>query len=439
MHWKPFRGGIHPDPAKRTAGLAIELVPLPGRVVIPLQQHIGAPCKPLVQPGDEVLTGQVIGEPGGFVSAPVHASLSGKVAAVAPMSIHTGQEVMSVVIDSDGRDQMHPDLKAHHKWEQASSKEIVDWIRECGLVGMGGAGFPTHVKFAPPADKPIEAVILNGAECEPYLTCDHRVMQERADKVVLGLRAFMKAVSAPIGYIAVEDNKEEAIDRLTRIVASLPQIKVVPLRTRYPQGEERLIIKSVLNREVPRGGLPADVGAIVSNVSTAAAFADFLLTGRPLIQRIVTITGSGIVNPKNLEVRIGTLLEHVIRSCGGLKDNAAKLIVGGPMTGPSYYDLAVPVTKTTAGLVVLNDAEARQLEPIACVSCGKCVEACPYGLLPNLLGKYAETGRIADAEKIGLMDCRECGCCSYICPSRRPLLQAIKSAKAVIAARRKKG
>ena len=439
MHWKPFRGGTHPNPAKRTAGLAIEVVPPPGKVIIPLQQHIGAPCKPLVKPGDEVLTGQVIGEPGGFVSAPIHASLSGKVAAVAPMPTYTGQEVLSVVIDSDGRDQKHPDLTPHHTWEQASSKQIVDWIKECGLVGMGGAGFPTHVKFAPPADKPIEAVILNGAECEPYLTCDHRVMQERADKGVLGLRAFMKAVNAPAGFIAIEDNKADAIDRLTRVTASLPQIKIVRLHTRYPQGEERLIIKAILNREIPRGGLPADVGAIVSNVSTAATFADFLLTGRPLIQRIVTITGSGIVNPKNLEVRIGTLLEDAARYCGGLQDNAAKLIVGGPMTGPSYYDLAVPIMKATAGLVVLTEAEARKLEPIACVSCGKCVEACPYGLLPNFLGKYAELGRIADAEKTGLMDCRECGCCSYVCPSRRPLLHAIKSAKAEVAARRRKG
>lgn len=438
MSHRSFRGGVHPNAAKLTAGLAIEVAPLPAKVVIPLQQHIGAPCKALVKEGDEVLTGQKIGEPGGHVSAPVHASLSGKVSAIAPIANALGQEVPAVVIESDGRDLVDPTLRSHRDWEQMGPEQLVELIREAGLVGMGGAAFPTHVKFSPPKDKPVDTVILNGAECEPYLTCDHRVMLERADRVILGLRAFMRTVNAPNGYVLIEDNKPDAVASMTRAAGYFPNIKVVSVPAKYPQGEERMIIKVLLGREVPRGGLPADVGVVLSNISTAAAFADYLSTGRPLIERVITLTGPGIANPKNLQVRVGMLFEDAVRLAGGLAANATKLIVGGPMTGPAYYNLNLPIVKGTSGLLVFTDKEVKQRPPMACVTCGKCVEACPYGLQPYLLGKYSEMGMVPEAEKIGLMDCRECGSCTYICPSRRPLLQAIKVAKAEVASRRKR-
>lgn len=435
---KSFRGGVHPDAAKLTAGQAIEVAPLPAKAVIPLQQHIGAPCKCLVSAGDVVCTGQKIGEAGGHVSAPVHASVSGKVSAVQPMLNPQGQEVLSVVIESDGHDTPDSELKPHTEWGSLSQAELIDLIRESGMVGLGGAAFPTHVKYAPSKEKPIDAVILNGAECEPYLTCDHRVMLERADRVILGLRAFMKAVHAPKGFVAVEDNKPDAIQALVRAAEPYGDIQIASLKTKYPQGEERMIIKVLLGREVPLRGLPSDVGVVVTNVATSAAFADFLLTGRPLIERVVTITGPGVNNPKNLQVRIGSSLADAVELAGGLKSDASKLIVGGPMTGPAFYTLDAPVQKGTAGLLVFTGKETSLRAPIPCVGCGRCIEACPYGLMPNLLGSYAEKRLYSEAERFGLMDCRECGCCTFICPSRRPLLQAIKTAKFELTARRKR-
>ncbi len=439
MRLRTFKKGIHPPGNKeRTASLPIEVLPLPQKVVLPLGQHLGAPSEPVVSVGVQVLTGQKIAEAKGMVSVPLHASISGRVVAIEPRPHACGQLTPAIVIENDGNERISSELVSNHNLDELSAEQIKDLIKQAGLVGMGGAAFPTHVKYSPPPGKQIEYVILNGAECEPYLTCDHRLMVERSSDLILGLLAFMKAAKAQKGFIGVEVNKPDAIANLKQAAAGLP-IEVLPLQVKYPQGEEKMLIYAATGRVVPVGALPIETGVVVNNVATAAALGEYLRTGLPLVSRIITVTGQGIPNPKNVEVRLGTLIEDVINYCGGFKEPPGRIILGGPMTGPAQYRLDIPVMKGTSGILVQTRAEVEKPDHAPCIRCGRCVDVCPYNLLPNYLGDYAEHDKLGEAEKYGILDCRECGSCTYICPSRRPLIQLIKNAKSKIMASRKKG
>lgn len=439
MSPKTFRKGIHPPGNKGlTSSLQTEILPLPQQVVLPLSQHIGVPAEPLVSVGDQVLLGQKIAEAKGMISVSVHASVAGEVIAIEPRPHASGKMVTAIVIKNNGTDELVPEAAPRNiDPESANSDELKRLMGEAGLVGMGGAAFPTHVKYNPPQDQPIDYVILNGAECEPFLTCDHRLMLEKTEQIVFGLRVMVKAAGASQGFIVIEDNKPDAIATLKEAVQGYA-IKVVPVKAKYPQGEERMIIYAATKRVVPVGALPAAVGVIVNNVATAAALADLIQTGRPLISRIITVTGNGINHPKNLEVRIGTLLEDVINFCGGFKGNPGRIILGGPMTGPAQYRLDLPIMKGTSGVLVQTEEEAQKTASSVCIRCGRCVDACPYNLLPNFLGLYCEHDQVDKAEEYGVLDCRECGSCTYVCPARRPLTQMIKNTKnKIIAAKRK--
>ena len=434
-----FKGGTHPPHSKKaTESLAIERANEPKVVVIPMQQHIGAPCDPIVQVGDEVKVGQKIGEAKGFVSSPVHSSVSGKVVAVEPRLYSGGMAVTCVVIESDMKNTISPEISTKGDLSGLSAEDVKNIIKEAGIVGMGGATFPTHVKLAPPPDKKVDTVILNGAECEPYLTSDHRLMLEYPEDVVLGLQALMKALGVKKGYIGIETNKPDAIEKVSEAARGIEDIEVVALKTKYPQGAEKQLINACTNREVPSGGLPADAGVVVNNVGTAAAVAKAIKTGMPLIERIVTITGAGVNNPKNLIVKIGTSFREIIEQCGGLKGKVGKVIAGGPMMGITQFSLDIPAIKGTSGILVLSEEEARLPEPSNCIRCGKCVETCPINLMPANISTCSLANRHEQAEALNAMDCIECGSCSFVCPAKRPLVDSIRVSKREILARRKK-
>lgn len=434
-----FRGGIHPPHFKKaTEKVTVERAKDPQVVTIPLQQHIGAPCKPLVKVGDKVKVGQEIGQAVAFVSAPIHSSIAGTVKKIATFNSSTGSKAQCVVIESDGSNEIHEDVKPKGELHSLSKEQIIGIIKEAGITGMGGAGFPTHVKLSPPPEKTIDTIILNGAECEPYLTADHRLMLESPKKVVFGLKAIMKAVDVRQGYIGIEDNKPDAIKIMQEAVMNEPNIEVVACRTKYPQGDEKRLINAATGREVPSGGLPMDVGVVVNNVGTAAAIADAIKTGMPLIERIVTITGSAVKEPKNLIVKVGTSFKEVIDQCGGYKEEPGKIISGGPMMGIAQYTDEVPVIKGTSGILILNKKEARIPKPQPCIRCGKCSDICPINLQPLFIGKFSEKRLFDEAEKYHALDCIECGSCSFICPSKRPLLQSIRVGKREIISKRKK-
>lgn len=434
-----FKGGIHPPHFKKaTEEKPLERAKEPKTVVIPLQQHIGAPCEPIVKVGDKVKIGQKIGEPTAFVSAPVHSSIAGVVKKITDMPTPAGTKVKCIVIESDGSEEIHESVKPKGSLDSLTGDEIIQIIKEAGITGMGGASFPTHVKLSPPKDKKIDTIILNGAECEPYLTADHRLMLEQPEKVVFGLKAIMKAVGVEKGFIGIENNKPDAIETMEKAVANEPNIKIATLVTKYPQGDEKRLINAVTGREVPSGGLPMDVGVIVNNVGTAAAIANAIQTGMPIIERIVTITGSAIKEPKNLIVKIGTSFKEVIEQCGGYKEKPGKIVSGGPMMGISQYTDEVPVIKGTSGILVLNEKDAQVPEPQPCIRCGKCITICPVGLQPLFISKLSLKKMFEEAENYHALDCIECGSCSYICPSKRPLVEAIRVAKREIIAKRKR-
>jgi len=434
-----FKGGVHPPHFKEfTEKCSIEKAKDPTTVVIPMQQHIGAPCEPIVKVGDKVKIGQKIGEPKAFVSAPVHSSISGTVKKIAPMDTPTGGNVKCVVIESDGLNEIHENVLSKGDIETLSKEEILQIIKESGMTGMGGAGFPTHVKLSPPPDKKIDTVILNGAECEPYLTADHRLMLEYPEKVVYGLKAIMKTLGVNKGFIGIENNKPDAIEVMRKVVSNEPNIEVAPLVTKYPQGDEKRLINAVTGRIVPSGGLPMDVGVVVNNVGTAAAIATAIQTGMPVIERIVTITGSAIKEPKNMIIKIGTSFKEVIEQCGGYKEKPGKIISGGPMMGIAQYSDDIPVIKGTSGILVLNEKDARIPESQPCIRCGKCVSICPINLQPLFISQLSLKGMYDDTQKYHVLDCIECGSCSFICPSKRPLLHSIRVAKREVIAKRKK-
>jgi electron transport complex protein RnfC len=429
-----FSGGVHPAGNKQlTAHKPTVAAAIPKRAVIPLSQHIGAPTKPLVVIGQEVKKGEKIGETTGFVSAPVHASISGKVVAIGSFPHTLGVNMPSVVIESDGKDEWVAGLKENPDYNLLSPDELKKLVQDAGIVGMGGATFPTHVKLSPPKEKPIDVVILNGAECEPYLTSDHRLMLEKSKEIVDGLKILMRILNVSKGYIGIESNKPDAIEAMTKASAGTPEIKVWPVKVKYPQGAEKMLIKAITGRTVPAGGLPMDVGVVVQNVGTAEAISEAVLYGKPLIERYVTVTGRGVKDPKNFLARIGTPFSQLIEEAGGLSDSAAKVISGGPMMGMSQYTLDVPVIKGTSGILVLPKSEVSTQSYGPCIRCARCIDACPMKLQPSYIGLFIEKGRYEDAKEYNLMDCFECGSCTFVCPANRPIVQWVKKAKKELA------
>ncbi|MBC7321343.1 electron transport complex subunit RsxC [bacterium] len=430
-----FRGGLRIEEHKElTESQPIVGLPIPKRVVIPLKQHTGAVLEPLVKKGDTVKVGDKIGDSKALVSSPIHASISGKVVSIEPHPIPTGEVVPSIIVESTEEDPTEEIAIERRKWEELKKEEVINIVREAGIVGLGGAGFPTSVKLSPPEGTVIDTVILNGAECEPFLTCDHRLMLESPDEIITGLQIIMKVVGAKQGIIGIEDNKKDAIELLTNKVRSYENIKVVSLPTRYPQGSEKHLIKAILNREVPSGKLPLNVGVVVNNVQTAYSITKAVCEGVPLVSRVITVSGDGVEKPGNFRVRIGTQFKDILEYTG-LKQETKKVISGGPMTGVAQWTLDVPVIKGTSGIIALTKIEE---ETYPCLRCAKCVDTCPMGLLPLELGNLAEQKRFDDAYRLYALDCIECGSCAYICPSRRPLVHLIRFAKAEINKRRRR-
>lgn len=435
---KLFPGGTHPHEGRNgkevNGGNAIVELPAPARVVIPLSQHIGAPAKAIVAKGDTVLMGQKIGEAGGFVSANVHASVSGKVAGIEEVELASGARVPAVVIENDYQNtwtELHP---AQHP-ESMSAKELQDIVREAGIVGQGGATFPTHVKLTPAPGKTIEKLIINGAECEPYLTADHRLMLEKAAQIIDGLHLMMLALDVREAIIGIEKNKPDAIAALQASCEGVEGIRVVGLPVRYPQGGEKQLIYALTRRKVPTGGLPLDVGCVVCNVGTVYAVQQAIREGKPLVQRVTTMGGL-VNNPGNFLVPVGCTVGNLIDACGGLQSDARVLISGGPMMGMAINRLDIPVTKGTSGVLALGE-EALEPTESACINCGRCVRACPMKLIPTKLDQLVHSGRIEDAEKGGVLNCMECGACTFVCPAKRPLTQSCRQGKRIIMTRKK--
>ncbi|MBW2121362.1 MAG: electron transport complex subunit RsxC [Deltaproteobacteria bacterium] len=436
-----FKGGVHPrDRKELSRDKAIEPAPLPERLVVPLSQHIGAPCEPVVSQGDTVKKGQKIGEARGFVSVPVHAPTSGKVIKIDSFPHPLGKDLPAIEIEPDGLDTCADGAGGQEDFASLSSDELRAIIREKGIVGMGGATFPTHVKLSPPEGKPIDTLIINGAECEPYLTADYRLMLEEPEKVITGMRIMKTILGVERAFIAIEKNKPEAIDAVKGVLGpDSREATVVPLEVKYPQGAEKQLIKTIVNREVPpSGGLPMDVGVLVQNVGTAAAVDQAVRLGIPLIERVVTVTGEGIREPKNLRVRIGTPVGSLLEACGGFRETPGKLVLGGPMMGISQYTTEVPVIKGTSGVLVLPRSRVRLEEARTCIRCGTCVRVCPMNLLPNFIGTFASRGLFDQAERYYALDCIECGSCAFSCPAKIPLVHLIKYAKAEIMAKKRK-
>jgi len=427
-----FKGGIHPskDGKALSSSTAIQDAPLLEEYELIIQQNIGAPPKLVVEKGDEVKKGQVLAEAGGFVSVPLHSPTSGKILKIDNIPGPMGVPVQAITITADGEDQWG-ELMAPMDWKTAEPQAIKDRVRDAGIVGMGGAAFPTHVKLSPPPEKKIDCLILNGAECEPYLTADHRLMMEYPEKVLEGAAIFGRALGVKDIYIGVEVNKMDAIDILLAKAADYG-VKIVGLQVKYPQGAEKHLISAITGREVPTRCLPMDVGCVVQNVGSAVAVADAVIEGKPLIDRITTVTGEPVKNPSNWRLKLGTPLIEAIKFAGGVVCEPGKIILGGPMMGFAQKSLQVTVTKNTSGILLMKREDITQYQSIACIRCGKCVDACPMNLQPGSLSAAIESEKFDLADKNNLMDCVECGSCAYVCPSHRPLVQHFRRAKAEI-------
>lgn len=427
---KSFQGGIHPpfDGKSLSKDKEITQAPLPEVAYLYMSQHIGAPAKPIVAKGDIVKKGQKIGEAPALVSAHVHATIPGKVTDIT-FKHHpvTGARTQVVVIQREGEDEWAPGLNEPQNVDAMSPDDVRSLIREAGIVGLGGAAFPTHVKLSPPKGKTVEAVILNGAECEPYLTCDYRLLTEKTEEVIEGLRIIMKCLGCKNAYVGIEANKMDAYEKVKAVVGHDPHIKVELLEVKYPQGAEHQLVKAILGREFKPTQLPIEAGAVVHNVSTTYAIYEAVKHKRPLVQRVVSITGDGVENPANLLLRIGSPIEPLLKAAG-LREDANKVIYGGPMMGIAQPAISDTVTiKGTGGILVMR--EAGEWQSHACIRCGKCVEACPYGLNPSYLSILCESEHFQQAMEFNLMECKECGCCTYVCTSRRPIVHLIKTAK----------
>lgn len=431
---RTFKGGVHPHDAKELSKhQAIVEAALPERVYILLSQHIGAPCKPTVGKGDSVKTGQEIGREQGFVSAPVHASITGKVVGIEPRPHPvTGVSAPAVVIEREGDEEWAEGTNQECDPSGLSPQEMKERILRAGIVGLGGAAFPSHVKLSPPRDNPIDAVILNGAECEPYLTCDYRLMIEKPAEVVDGFRLVMRSLGCDRGIVGIEANKPDAYEAVK--AAAGDGVEVEMLEVKYPQGAEHQMIKALLDREVPcKGGLPMAVGCVVHNVATVYAIREALRFNRPLIRRVLTITGDGVERPMNVLARVGTPIEELLEAAG-VREGVNKMILGGPMMGIAQRSAAVATLKGTSGVLMLRSAERH--EPAPCIRCGRCVRHCPLRLMPAVISRAVEAGDIDAAAENDVLECKECGCCAYVCPARRPIVHQVKLAKAELARRR---
>lgn len=427
------REGVHNEDRKeRTEDLPIEEASVPSKLVFPLNMHIGAPAKPIVEVGDQVKIGTLIAEKDGAISANIYSSVSGEVIDISEQPSFKGN-VDAIIIKNDFKDQKEPPL--YDDEEELSVEEKKDIIDKAGIVGMGGATFPTAVKISPPEEKNIDTLIINGAECEPYSTSDHRVMIEHASELIEGVIILKEILSVDRVYVALESNTHDSADELKRRLDVEDDINIVELETIYPQGDERKLIKRLTNREVPPGGLPADVHTVVANVATTYAVYQAIEERKPLVERVTTVSGEPIKNPKNLLVRIGTPINHLIDECGGFRSNPGKVIHGGPMMGTPINSGRIPVTKGTSVITFLEKGEATRSERTDCIKCSECLNVCPVSLQPILISQAYENGDIEEAERLGAMDCIDCGNCSFICPAKIPLLDNIRAAKKEITAR----
>lgn len=431
-------GGVHPAENKLSAGSPIRKAALPKQAVFSMFQHIGAPAKPIVKKGDVVKVGTLIAEAGGFVSAPIHSSVSGKVNKVDVVLDASGTRRLAVFIDVEGDEweeniDRSTNLVRLEDCPSLDGPAIVEKIKQAGIVGMGGATFPTHVKLCPPPGQKPECVIINAVECEPYLTADHSLMLEKADEILVGVTLIMKAVGVERGYIGIENNKPDAIQLMTEKARIYPGIEVVPLKVQYPQGGEKQLIDAVIDRQVPAPpAIPINVGAVVQNVGTAFAVYEAVMKNKPLISRVITVTGKSVQQPSNLLARLGTSFTQLMDECGGLPTDTGKIIGGGPMMGKALLSLDIPMTKGSSGLLIMNQTEARRAEVEPCIRCAKCVSACPMGLEPYLLAKISVQQEWNEAEREFITSCIECGSCSFTCPSNRPLLDNIRMGKATV-------
>lgn len=433
-----FKGGVHPKEGKElSCGKEIQTAPLLDKYTVILQQHIGAPPKLIVEKGAEVKKGQLLAEAGGFVSATIHSPTSGTISDITEIDGPMGAKMKAVEITADGKDEWGSPLEPIKNWKTTNAVELKERIADAGIVGMGGAAFPTFVKLSPPEGKKIDTLILNGAECEPYLTADHRLMLENPESVIEGAAILAKILNVKTIVIGIENNKPDAIKALTEKVGDTG-IKVQALRVRYPQGAEKQLIYAITGRKVPAGGLPMDVGCVVQNVGTAVAVKEAVTEGKPLIERITTVTGEPVVNPGNWRLRIGTPVSKVLELAGGVKYQPGKVILGGPMMGFAQKNLDATIMKNASGLLLLSLDDVSQYTSEPCIRCGRCVDACPMDLLPSTLSVAAENEVFDMTEDYHIMDCMECGSCSYVCPAHRPLVQHFKRAKAEIAAKRRK-
>lgn len=436
---KTFKiGGIHPAENKLSAASPIREAALPKQAVFSMFQHIGAPAKPIVKKGDEVKVGTLLAEAGGFVSAPIYSSVSGKVSKVDVALDASGTRRMAVYVDVEGDeweeniDRSSTLVKLSNRPE-LDSKTIIEKVKNAGIVGMGGATFPCHVKLSPPPGSKAECVIINAVECEPYLTADHRLMLEHPEEILVGLQLIMKAVDVKKGYIGIENNKPDAIALMTEKAKNYEGIEIVPLKVKYPQGGEKQLIDAVIGRQVPAPpAIPINVGAVVQNVGTAFAIYQAVMKNKPLIDRIITVTGKSLQQPSNLLARLGTPFQQLIDECGGLPEDTGKIIGGGPMMGKALLSLDIPMTKGSSGLLIMNEKETRRSMPQPCIRCAKCVNVCAMGLEPYLLSKMCAMEDWEGAEKNGIVSCIECGSCQYTCPSNRPLLDMVRVGKSTV-------
>lgn len=435
---RPFRthGGASVPHHKNTAASESVMMPPPAQVILPMQQHVGAPCTPKVKVGEYVYVGQKIADSDKPVSAPIHATVSGKVTKITPVQLPGGQMVDAIVITSDGQMQMDPNLKPP---KADTPEEILQAVRESGLVGLGGAGFPASVKLRVPAGKTIDTVVVNGAECEPYITADTREALENSWDVLAGVHIVKELVGAKRVIIGIENNKPEAIKALRNIAYSEQydpenNVRVLELKSRYPQGAEKVLVKACTGRSIPQGGLPADAGCLVINLTSVAFLARYLKTGIPLITRRVTVDGSAVAEAKNVVVPIGTPIKDVIAFCGGYKETPRKILMGGPMMGIALADDELPVLKQNNAILAFNAADAALPEPSACIRCGRCVGACPMQLMPTAIERQVKAGNVAELNALNIMTCMECGSCAFVCPASRPLVQTMRLGKAMVRA-----
>ena len=436
MKFFGFRGGVHPPENKiQTENMAVEEVKAPKMLYVALLQHIGAPLDPIVAVGDRVLKGQKIADSQAFMSYPIHSPVSGTVKRIEDHVFPLMGRIKTVIIENDEQETW-AELSKIEKWENVDRRTLLTMIREKGIVGIGGASFPTHIKLDPPADAKIDTLLLNGAECEPYLNSDNRLMIENPEKIINGIKIIKKILGVNRAIVGIEENKPEAIASMRKAVEGTG-IEIAPLKTKYPQGGEKQLIKAVLDRQVPSGKLPSAVGVVVQNTGTAAAIYDGIVNGIPLIEKVVTVSGKGIINPKNVKIAIGTPFSYLLDYCGVNREVVDKLVMGGPMMGMAQFSEEAPVIKGTSGLLALTKEETNPYKTRACIGCGKCVEACPMGLEPLMFARLAAFEQWEQLKEYSLMDCIECGSCAYICPANRPLTEAIKIGKSKLRAMKK--